>query len=314
MASNKIPTNYEPLVTQLHTAVAGLRDHGAEIGLKHITSASLQQALDALTGTQTELGVKSLWNAAKTHKVMATAALREAESRGRALVSAIVSVLKLRLGTQWNAQWNEAGFTQGSLQIPDHPYSVLLQLRSYLVAHPDFEIPNLSSNFSCTALDCQAAADAIDVAKTLSRASNTEAGIAKQQLDASLKEARGKLTSLRQELGLLLSPDDARWYFFGFDRPNDSQIPAIPAHVTVTIGSAGSDSLCVEWDDARRADNYRATLTDTATGQSVGEKLVTDSEAVFTALTAGLTVQVTVTARNSAGESQPSQAIVVQLP
>ena len=34
MANNKIPTNYEPLVTQLHTAMAGLRDHGAEIGLK----------------------------------------------------------------------------------------------------------------------------------------------------------------------------------------------------------------------------------------------------------------------------------------
>ena len=314
MANNKIPLSYDPLVTLFHTALAGVRDHGDEVGLKHNNLASLQPVLEALAGTQSEPGAKALWNAAKTHKVAATAALREAENRGRALASALVNVLKLRLGTQWNAQWHEAGFTLGSLKIPDHPQALLLQLRAFLLAHPECELPNLSANIDCTLLGCQAAAESIDAAKTHSQASNLEAGMAKQNFDLAIQQARAKLTGLRQELALLLGPDDAHWYAFGFDRPNDTQIPAIPAHVTSTIGSAGSDSLYVEWDDARRADGYRIVLTDVATGQSIAEKLVSDSEAVFTGLTAGTNIQITVTARNDAGESLASEAVTVQLP
>ena len=314
MANNKIPQAYDPLVTLLHTALAGVRDHGDEVGLKHNNLDSMQPVLDALAGTASEPGAKALWNAAKTHKVAATSALREVENRGRALASALVSLLKLRLGTQWNAQWHEAGFTQGSLKIPDHPQTLLLQLRSFLLAHPDCELPNLSGNLDCTLAGFQAAAEAIDAAKTASQASNIEAGTTKQNFDLALQQARTKLTGLRQELALLLGPDDARWYAFGFDRPNDTQIPAIPAHVVATIGSAGSDSLYVEWDDTRRADGYRVVLTDIASGSAIAEKLVGDSEAVFTGLTAGANLQIIVKARNDAGESLASEAVVVQLP
>jgi hypothetical protein len=314
MANNKIPSRYDPLVTLLHTALAGVRDHGDEVGLKHNNLASLQPVLDALVGTASEPGAKALWNAAKTHKVAATSALREAENRGRALASALVSLLKLRLGTQWNAQWHEAGFTQGSLKIPDHPQTVLLQLRAFLQTHPDCELPKLSASLDCSLIGCQTAAESIDAAKTASQASNIEAGTTKQNFDLALQQARAKLTGLRQELALLLGPDDARWYAFGFDRPNDTQIPAVPAHVTVTLGSAGNDSLYVEWDDARRAEGYRVVLTETASGSAVAEKLVSDSEAVFTGLTAGSSLQISVTARNEAGESLASEAVGVQLP
>ncbi len=51
MANNQIPSGYDPLVTLFHTALAGVRDHGAEVGLKHNTLASLQPVLDALIGT-----------------------------------------------------------------------------------------------------------------------------------------------------------------------------------------------------------------------------------------------------------------------
>ncbi len=314
MASNKIPTSYDSVVALLHNAVAGARDHGKAVGLKQNDEATLRPLLDALAGTEYQPGAKGVWNTAKSHKVAATAALREMESRGRALVMAIVGVLKLRLGTQWNAQWHEAGFSHGSLHIPDHPHALLLQLRSLLLAHPDYEVPNLTDRFDCTAAACQNLANAIDVAKTASQASNAEAGAAKQHLDQAIAAARARLTGLRQELTLLLGPDDARWYAFGFDRPNDSQIPAIPAHVSATVGTAGHDSLFVEWDDARRADNYRAVLIDVATGQSVAERLVYDSEAVFTGLPTGTHLKIAITSRNEAGESQPSEPVTVQLP
>jgi hypothetical protein len=313
MANNKIPVSYDPIVTLLHNAVAGARDHGDEVGLKQNDEATLRPLLDALAGTESQLGAKGAWNTAKSRKVAATAALREVESRGRALVMAIVGVLKLRLGSQWNAQWHEAGFSQGTLHIPDHPHAILLQLRSLLLAHPDYEVPNLSDRFACTVAACQVAAEAIDAAKTASQASNAEASAAKQHLEQAIANAKTRLTGLRHELALLLGPDDARWYAFGFDRPNDSQIPAIPAHVTATVGTAGNDSLFVEWDDARRADSYRAVLFDVATGQSVAEKLVYDSEAVFTGLPAGTHLKIAITSRNDAGESQPSEAVTVQL-
>ena len=314
MANNKIPFGYDPIVTLLHNVVAGARDHGEEVGLKQNDEATLRPLLDALAGTETQPGAKGAWNTAKSRKVAATAALREMESRGRALVMAIVGVLKLRLGTQWNAQWHEAGFSQGSLRIPDHPHALLLQLRSFLLAHPDFEVPNLSDRFACTAAACQTAANAIDAAKTASQASNAEAGAAKQHLDQAIAAARSRLTGLRQELALLLGPDDARWYAFGFDRPNDSQIPAIPAHVAATVGTAGHASLFVDWDDARRADGYRAVLFDAASGQSVAERLVNDSEAVFTGLPAGSNLKIAITSRNEAGESQASEPVTVRLP
>ena len=314
MANNKTPTSYDAIVTLLHTAIAGARDHGSEVGLKHNDEATLRPILDELAGTEASLGAKAIWNAAKSRKVAATAALREAESHGRALVTAIVGVLKLHFGTQWNAQWHEAGFTQGSLQIPDHPHALLLQLRSLLLAHPDFEAPKLADRFACTAAACQTTAESIDVAKTASQASNTEAGLAKQALDHAIAMARTRLIGLRQELALLLGPDDAHWYAFGFDRPNDSQAPAIPAHVTAIAGTAGMDSVFVEWDDARRAEGYRVALTDAASGQAVAERLVHDSEAVFTDLPAGATVQIVVTSRNDTGESLPSEPVTVQLP
>jgi hypothetical protein len=46
----------------------------------------------------------------------------------------------------------------------------------------------------------------------------------------------------------------------------------------------------------------------------VAERLVNDSEAVFTGLPAGTHLKIAITSRNDAGESQPSEPVTVQLP
>jgi len=112
------------------------------------------------------------------------------------------------------------------------------------------------------------------------------------------------MTGLREELGQLIEDDDDRWYAFGFDKPSDPTTPEVPENLTVTPGPAGSGSIFCNCDDARRADKYRFVVADNA-GTKLAEKLAEESEAMFTGLTAGATVKVTVTGFKTGGpESQ----------
>ena len=72
--------------------------------------------------------------------------------------------------------------------------------------------------------------------------------------------------------------------------------------------------LFIHWGDARRADVYRATVTDTATGTVLVTQLTQDAEVAIASLTGGANVSVTVTARNTTGESQPSAPITAVVP
>jgi hypothetical protein len=275
MSSNRIPRNYEPLVVFLEHALAGARQHGAEIGLKQNDESSLAAVLANLigigSGADAAAGHMGRWNNAKSAKTAATGALRAAENQGRALVSACLGILKPRLGNQWNAAWQEVGFTGASLQVPTHPLVLLRHLQQYFAAHPDYEIANLTAQISCTAAACGAAADAITAAGAASRQSNLDAGVSKQALEQSLQAARARLSGLRAELNQLMADDDPRWFVFGFDPPGSISSPEIPAHLVLTPGPAGT--LFADWDDAPRADNYRATVSD-ADGKALAERLV----------------------------------------
>jgi hypothetical protein len=308
MASNRIPQTHDPLVVLLENAIAGAKQYGNAIGLKQNDEASLQAELDQLTrsGESTGGGHKSRWNNARSAKSAATAALRAAEYQGRAVVSACLGILKPRLGNQWNSTWQEAGFTAGTLQVPTHPLAVLRHLQTYFTAHPQYEVANLTESVSCTAVGCGAAADAIAAADAASRQSNMDAGASKQALERGLQSARLRLMGLRNELNQLLADDDPRWYVFGFERPDHVGIAEIPANLVLTAGSAGT--LFADWDDAPRADNYRAVVSDSE-GKTLAERLVVESEAMFTGLPSGAAVKVVVTARNSAGESKASEAV-----
>jgi len=122
------------------------------------------------------------------------------------------------------------------------------------------------------------------------------------------------MTGLREELDQLIEDDDDRWYAFGFDKPSDPTTPEVPENLTVTPGPAGSGSIFCNCDDARRADKYRFVVTDNA-GTKLAEKLAEESEAMFTGLTAGATVKVTVTGFKTGGpESQPSAPVQAVVP
>ncbi len=325
----KIPENYDSIVELLEDAADGARDHAAEAKLKQNLEADIRAELAALVGTPAVAagpgnvppavpavpGLKSAWNTAKAKKIAMTAALRSQISVGKSLAAACVGVLKLRLGSPWNSAWNAAGFTNGSLAIPQNPQVLLQQIAAYFIANPSHEVPDLSPTISATAAACASAADAISTASTASNNSNSDAGTAKAALEEGITVGRNRLSGLRAELDQTLSDDDPLWYAFGFQRPSDPHTPEVPLHVVITPGAAGSGVLFIDWDDARRADSYRARILSNGTPPlEITMRLVSESEATFTGLSSGMSVRVEITAINDAGESQPSQTVTVAVP
>ena len=316
MATNSIPLSYDPLVELLTDAQGGAAEHGPSVGLKQNDLAAITADLEALAGKPAGpggvppavTGLKAGWNLAKADKVTTSGALRSAKSNGRTLAKACVNTLKPRLGDAWNNKWQTAGFTSGSLAIPENPLTLLQQMRAYFSINTTHERPNIADGLHATAAACEAAADAIAEASAASNESNTGAGTAKAALEEGIKAARARLSGLREELTQLLEGDDARWYSFGFERPDDPETPEIAENLT-GVGSAGG-TLYADWDNARRAESYRCSVFNHATNAKLQEKLVEDSDATFAGLPTGIPLRVEVTALNQAGESQPVTLII----
>src|ERR1039458_9766408 len=310
----QVPESYDPLVQLLEDAADGANKYGAAIGLKQNTEPSIRTDLTALIGVPPAVpGLKSLWNAAKANKTAKTAALRTAESNGRALAMTCIGALKPVLGQQWNSAWNAAGFTGGSIAVPTHPQALLLQLRGYYANNPAREVEDING-IACTAAACQAASDAIVAASKASNQSNTDAGDAQAALQDGIANGRARASGLLAELGQLLDDNDPRWLAFGFDLPGHPSSPDVPQNLIVTPGVAGSQTLFVHCDDARRANGYRFTVTNAADNSELAELLTQDAEATFDSLPAGAKVNVVVTARNATGESQPSASVAAVVP
>jgi hypothetical protein len=96
-------------------------------------------------------------------------------------------------------------------------------------ANPTQEVTNAALNITATAAACEASAQAISNGISTSNQSNTDSGIAKQNLQNGIDTGRSRLSGLRGELTQLLDPNDDRWYAFGFDKPSDPSTPAVPS-------------------------------------------------------------------------------------
>jgi hypothetical protein len=188
----------------------------------------------------------------------------------------------------------------------------LQQLRAYYAANPAREVANVNG-IACTAAACEAAAQAISTAQSASNQSNTDAGKAQANLEAGIATGRRRASGLLAELGQLLEDSDPRWLAFGFEMPGSPSTPEVPENLTASPGAAGTHALFLHCDDARRADGYRFVVTDAA-GKKLAEQLTQDPEVIIPNLPAGATVSITVSARNAAGESQPTAPITALVP
>ena len=320
MADNSIPRSYDRVVQLLEDAADGAATHGVTIGLKQNDEAALRAALTALVGTPAgpgnvppaTPGFKDKWNTAKAAKSSGTAGFNLAKQNGRALARTCVGVLKPRLGNEWNSQWQAAGFTSGSIAIPNNPLPILQQLANYFSAHPTHEVASLNA----TAAACNTAAQAVSTAASSSNQSNTNAGNAKKDLETGIDAARTRLSGLRDELGQLIDDDDERWYAFGFSKPSDPDTPEVPENIVITPGGFGSHLLFIDWDDALRATSYRIIVKNTANPPvELKNVIVNESEATISDLAAVTAIKVTVASRNTkGGESGASAPVGATVP
>jgi hypothetical protein len=320
MADNSIPDSYDPLVQLLEDAADGAQTHGSAIGLKQNDEPALRAVLTPLVGTPggpgnvppAVPGLKDKWNIAKAGKTTGTGGFSAAKQNGRTLARTCIGVLKPRLGDQWNNDWQTAGFTDGSLAIPENPLPLLQQIAAYFVANPTHEVASLNA----TAAACTGAADAISTAASASNQSNTDAGNAKKALEEGIAAARSRLSGLRHELGQLLDDDDERWYAFGFSKPSDPDTPEVPENLVAVPGAPGSHLVFFDWDNALRATSFRLVITNTANPPAViKDIIVTESEATITDIPSGTAVKATVSGRNSkGGESAATDPVNATVP
>jgi hypothetical protein len=322
MLGNITPKSYDPIIQHLEDAADGAHTYGAAVRLAHNDEPDIRADLNALIGIPAGPdgvppavpGLKTLWNNAQANKTAKTAALRTACSNARLFARTCLRSLMPVLGESWNTLWKNAGFTSGSLAVPANPLTLLQQLRDFYGANPARE--TTVQGVACTAAACEAAAKTITAAETASNQSNTDSGTAYTNYLNGIAAGRARLIGLRTELEQLLDDDDDRWYAFGFEKPSDPHTPEVPANLTVVAGAPGSHAVTADWDDARRADNYRLRAVLKSDGSEVANEITAESQLslVLATLAAGTVVVLTVTARDAAGESQPSNAVEIAVP
>jgi hypothetical protein len=218
-----------------------------------------------------------------------------------------VDHLKGYLGRSWNNRWVAAGFTSGSLQLPKDPKSLLLEFRAYFALNAAHE----SASNGVTAAQANTLAAAIDAALLAEAQANTARDAAVEARDASFDRLRSRIVGLRHELGQILEPDDMRWRAFGFARPIDRRIPKVVTGLIVRPGTVAGE-IIVEWPAASGAENYRVVrFVQTVDNEPVEVGLFSDRTVIISGLPSGKTVIVSVTARNPAGETLPTNSTIL---
>jgi hypothetical protein len=305
----------DPLEITANHAESGARLHGVAVGLKHNLAADIQRDKETAFGRRQDplnpdpnapIGKRAEHARARAESADARAAVRTALDAGREYCADATDILRPHLGRRWNSKWHAAGFSAGSLRQTD-PVPRLGLFRAYFRLHPEHE--NVALKLTAAEADVQLAA--IELANSNSADKAALEATAKQERDEAIRQLRRRLSGLRSELDLLFGEDDPRWYQFGFSRPAAGRIPA-PVFA-VNVEPAGPGALQVRWDRSALAENYRVTRQiEAIDSEPVEVGLFADPLAIITGLPSGARVIVRVTARNSAGETLPTeQAITV---
>ena len=306
-----IPQTKAPAIELGYHALAGAIAHEVAVNLKQNTAAGLAADLYDLMGdpaTPAVLGKQALLSGHLNAIQLARSTAKTALKDGRTFCQTGFGILRPVLGNRWNSNWNAAGFTEQSLAVPAVPLQLLAQFRAYLTANPTRE----SASNGFTAVLAQARLAAIQNTIQARETTVGQRWSIKAARDAAFKQLRKRLSGLRGELEQLLTPTDDRWYAFGFARPADGKVPPKVDDLSLVPQLAGS--VQAFWSGSALAENYRvvwryATPPSGATSTQVG--LFADEQCLITGLPSGANVIVAVSARNNAGETQPTEAAIL---
>ena len=299
MAGNPLPGPIPPLLALAEDMADGAHNHGAAIKLKQNDEPSIRADLAAARAAYTA------YNNAKNASVALHTALRVADSNGNAFLKATRALLAQNLGQTWSTAWAPTGFPNQSTAVPDtqdERFTLCQSLADFFTKNPGLEVN--TPKLVVTAAAAQACHDALDTARTAVNDGNTDAGNKKIACDAAVATLRTRMRGLINELGQLLDDNDPLWEAFGLTEPGSDSTPDAPTALTLIAGAPGN--VQSNWATARRADHYRAYKQVAGVDPdfiNVGGP--TDPEFTYTGLPSGKTVNIQITAVNSAGESDP---------
>jgi hypothetical protein len=252
-------------------------------------------------------GKRGQLNQKRQALIAAQAIRRNAFQAGRDFNARAVDHLKGYLGRSWNTRWVAAGFSEGTLRQPHNPVSLLLELRAYFAMNTAHELP---AN-GVTAAQANTLELAITAADLAEGDATQARDLATKARNESLARLRERIAGLRNELGQLMEDDDMRWRTFGFARPIDRRIPKVVTGLTLRLSGVAGE-IIVQWDPAIGAENYRVTRqVQTVDDQPVEVGLFSDRTVIISGLPSGKTVIVSVTARNPAGETLPTNSTIL---
>ncbi|MEO5915458.1 MAG: fibronectin type III domain-containing protein [Luteolibacter sp.] len=312
MASNEIPKNYTGAVALAEDAADGAQTHGAAIGLKQNTGGVIRADLDALTAAEETAALK------RTAKASAAGANKTADSNGKAFIARFIQLEKPRIGSSWGPLWQEAGFSAGSISMPGtqgERFVLLGEIKKFLHNHPECVITDVARpDLDVTEAVAAALYLATSAARTGVNDKTNESSAAATARETALDTIRRRLGGLRDELSQLPLPGDSPlWYAFGFNRPNDPATPGTPENLVLAAGAAGTGTLIVDWNPARRATGYRVKIQVPGEPQPRTFGLFADDQTTLTGLPSGVVLTATVIGHNESGDGPASSSASITL-
>ncbi len=299
---NRLKKSFGGLLNQVNQAIAGLELYAEPLGLRLVDATVMGADLTQFQAGETEV-IQS-----KAELITRRAAYHAIEAEVRIYVFAGRDILKPYFGQRYSRLWDETGFVH-SLKVPREAEKLavlLLSFGAYFTAHPSHGNPLLN----VTAARAQSLYDDLASARGAVNQQITMWKLAIAARDETNDRLRHHLRALLKELSLRLDPLDERWISFGFNKPGQQQTPLAPENVVVTVISP--TIVRVEWDDIPNAKSFRiwkrvvgVDAEPVLAGKTFGPYFTMEE------LPTGVTIEVTITAMNSAGESRASKVLVV---
>jgi hypothetical protein len=283
----------------------GLHLLGPTLNVTFNTELVVGGDLDAMLKANNE------YQAAKTARLTASDALSAADKQASSFIMVGRDLLKPKLGTRYSQAWNEVGFVNNTLSVPESVALRLALVKSmelYFSAHPEMEQVGTVTHVIAGELydSLKAAVTAANVARTTMREK-------KKARDNAAKILSKRMRKLIGELKQVLDDDDDRWLEFGFNVPSDLSVPEAPEDLAVVPGIPGH--LMASWGKPTGATRFRIFRQIVGVdAEPVHLETTTETSIDLGGMTAGAHVKLYVTAANAAGEGMPSETTEIVVP
>ena len=299
---NPITENVPDLLGSAVLVKTATEEYGAGIPMVQNTSANIGADINALTTAVNNLEAgKTAYTASRLVEDAIVKVCRDYVLFGR-------DMLKPQLGREYNSAYEAIGLI-GTSKVPYTGLElqpILQSYKAYFAANPTLEYAALN----ITATRAQDLYDQLLTARSDTSTKKTELQILRDLRDTAAEKLRRRIRAVINELDFALDPLDARWTAFGFNKPGAKAIPDVPENISAIL--IGPNAVALKWEASARADYYRVWKKVRGTDNDyvvVGSPA--DLDFTIENLPVNSTIEIVVTAVNSGGETQYSQAVTI---